>query len=418
MQEPQQRQAGLQPWQQGIVFLLACTAIVSRRPDAIFHAQFFAEDGRVWFADAYRLGWWSPLFQAHTGYFQTLPRLGAALALLVPFALAPLVLNLVAIAVQALPVNLLLSSRSAACGSLRFRTLLACVYLALPNCAELSSRITSSQWLLALSAFLVLVAAWPMDVAGWLFDLSILLLCGLTGPFCFFLLPVALILAWKHREPKQWSRAALLSAACLVQAWGLLVVDPSGRSNYVLGASPQLFTRILAGHVYIGALLGGNGLATHPSRGLFLFLACVALAGTALVTGCFVKSAAEMKLFLAFSAILFAASLISPTGYQPAGITAWANLAAIPGIRYWFFPTLAFAWSIAWFLRSRSVALKSLSAVLLVIMCFGIVRDWNQPAYKDMHFADYAARFAAAPAGTAVSIPENPEGWTIQLFKH
>ena len=124
-----------------------------------------------------------------------------------------------------------------------------------------------------------------------------------------------------------------------------------------------------------------------------------------------------MKLFLVFSTMLFAASLISPTGYQPASMTAWANLAANPGIRYWFFPSLAFAWSIAWLLRSRSAALRFLSAVLLCLMCFGIARDWRHPAYKDMHFAEYAARFAAAPPGTAVAIPENPEGWSIQLIK-
>ena len=57
MQELPYRRTGLRPWQQGILFLLACAVIVSRRPEAIFHAQFYAEDGHVWFADAYNLGW-------------------------------------------------------------------------------------------------------------------------------------------------------------------------------------------------------------------------------------------------------------------------------------------------------------------------------------------------------------------------
>ena len=38
------------------VFLFACAVVIARRPDAVFHAQFFAEDGRIWFADAYNLG--------------------------------------------------------------------------------------------------------------------------------------------------------------------------------------------------------------------------------------------------------------------------------------------------------------------------------------------------------------------------
>ena len=60
----------------------AIALIFSRQPDAFLHAQFFAEDGKVWFADAYNSGWFTSLFRAQDGYFQTLPRLAAALSLL------------------------------------------------------------------------------------------------------------------------------------------------------------------------------------------------------------------------------------------------------------------------------------------------------------------------------------------------
>src|ERR1039457_6643827 len=116
MEERSAQQPGIRPWQHGAISLFACAILAARRPDAIFHSQFWAEDGHVWFADAYNLGWWQALFQVHTGYFQTFPRLGASLALLVPLSLAPLLLNLLAIAVRALPVNLLLSARSSAWG--------------------------------------------------------------------------------------------------------------------------------------------------------------------------------------------------------------------------------------------------------------------------------------------------------------
>src|SRR5208282_5718589 len=99
------QQSDLRPWQHGAIFLLACAVIVWRRPDAFFHAQFYAEDGHVWFADAYNLGWWPALFHTFAGYFETLPRLVASLALLVPLALVPLFFNIIAIAFQTLPVN-------------------------------------------------------------------------------------------------------------------------------------------------------------------------------------------------------------------------------------------------------------------------------------------------------------------------
>lgn len=418
MQQGIESQTQVSPWHHFLIFLLACGAIFLRRPDAILHAQFWAEDGHVWFADAYNLGWLAALFRAQDGYFQTLPRLGAALALHVPIVLAPLVLNLIAIAAQALPVNLLLSYRSSAWGGLRYRTAMAGIYLALPNCSEMRAIITSTQWILALCVFLLLVASTPRGNAGRLFDVAILLICGLTGPFCFFLLLVALFIAWKRRYRWHWATAGLLVALCLVQAWGLLIVDPSGRANAMLGASPALFLRILAGQVFLGTLLGGNGLAAMPDPRLSTLLFCVAVGGTAIVAVCFTKSSVNMKLFLIFTCMLFTASFVSPAAYPPPGVSRWELLAGASGIRYWFFPSLAFAWSLLWGFQSRVTALKTVSAVLMCIMCFGVIRDWRVRPVEDLHWAEDAKRFEHVPPGTTVTFPENPRGWDLRLVKH
>jgi hypothetical protein len=412
-----QRWEKLQPWQHGAAFPLACVILISRRPDAIFQAQFFAEDGRVWFADAYNMGWWAALFQTHTGYFQTLPRLAASLALLAPLIRAPLVLNLIAIAVMALPINILLSARSSGWGSLRFRALMACIFLALPNSREMSYGITESQWLLALSAFLLIVGSRPTNFSGRLCNISILLLCGLTGPFCIFILPISIFLAWKYRDHWRWAQAGILMLLCLVQAWALFIVDPSGRTPGG-GASFALGIRILAGQIYLGATLGSSNLSMGSGSRFFLFLLCVAIIGSALVAVCFARSTLEMKLFLLFTGMLLGASLRSPVVAPPAGITPWMALASTSGIRYWYFPVLAFAWSILWCFRSRNDVLKIVSAALLFLVCIGILRDWRYQAFEDLHFAQYAKRFEAAPVGTASTIPENPEGWNMMLIKH
>jgi hypothetical protein len=417
VQDQQDRQTVLRSWHRGAIFLLSCAVLITRRPDAIFHAQFWAEDGHVWFADAYNLGWWTALFRTQDGYFQTLPRLGAALALLAPIALAPLVLNLIAITVQALPVNLLLASRSSAWGSLRFRAFLACTYLALPKCREIIAIITSSQWILTLCVFLLLVAATPKGTPGRLFDISILLLSGLTGPFCFFLLPIALFLVWRRGGRWHCTQAGVLAALSLVQAWGLLVVNPSGRAHAMLGANPALFVRIIAGHVYLASLLGGNGLAANSSPRLLIFLLCAAVGGTVIVAFCFAKSNFNMRIFVVLSFMFLAASFISPAAYPPPGVSRWQMLAGASGIRYWFFPTLVFAWLLLRGFQSRTTALKTASAVLLCIMCFGIIRDWRIPAFKDLNWTEDAKRFEAAPPGTVAIFPENPEGWDIRLVK-
>ena len=303
------------PWQHYVIFLLGCAVWLTRRPDAVFHPQFWAEDGHVWFANAYNLGWWTTLFRAQDGYFQTLPRLAAALALLVPIALAPLVLNLIAIAIEVLPVSILLSSRSSAWGSLRYRAVMAAIYLALPNTREIGAIVTSSQWILALCALLILVASLPHSVVGRTFDISLLLICGLTGPFCVFLLPVAIFIAWRRRDPLRWSYVGMLATLCLVQAWGLLVIDRSGRAHAPLGPSFQLFARILGGQVFLGTLLGGNGLASFKSPSIFFLLVCSAISGSILVAICFLRSTLEMKLLLLLTAALLAGAFLSPAAY-------------------------------------------------------------------------------------------------------
>jgi hypothetical protein len=411
-------------WHHCGIFLAALLVLVARRPDAIFHAQFWAEDGHVWIADAYNLGWFPALFRPWTGYFMTLPRIGAALAMLAPLTWAPLILNLIALCVQALPVNLLLSARSTAWGTLRQRAALVIAYLVLPNCSEVSNGITEVQWVLALGAFLILVAQLPRTARAWSFDIFVLALCGLTGPFCLFLFPIAAFLALKRREPARWLHVGILAAASAVQAYALLFIarssDPlDGRVQgaKTLGAGVGPLLRIVGCDVYLGALIGSNGLGIHAGGVLLALLVLVSLAGTAIIVVCFLRSGIEMRLLILLTLLLFAASLASSSVKPPPGMSVWENLAEVGGIRYWFFPTLAFAWSLLICVRQRSTFVRMAACYLLVFMCIGVVRDWRHPALEDMHYKDYVTRLQSAPPGETVTIPINPKGWEMRLVK-
>jgi hypothetical protein len=420
--------AGLRWWQHALVFVLACAVLVARRPDAVFHAQFYAEDGHVWVADAYNLGWWPALFRTWAGYLQSLPRLGAALTMLAPLHMAPLILNFIAITIAALPVPLLLMTRSQAWGPIVYRACLAGMYLALPNCWEIEAGITESQWLLALSAFLLVVAEPPSDRFECCSDLGLLALCGLTGPFCFFLMPAAIYVAIPRRGQWQWMTTTWLGIFCLVQVAGMVLVKPfadplnhraSGLlGQHLSGSDLALLVRMIAGEDFAGALLGGNVLAVLPGRPAFAALAAVAAGGIALMTLAWLRAGRQMKLLIAFSAMLLGASLLSPTVISTPKLSAWAILAQAPGTRYWFFPTLAFAWTLLWAVRQRSVVLRRISAALMCVMCFGIVRDWQRPPFEETAFEQSARSFEKAAPGTIVTIPLNPTGWSMRLQKH
>ncbi len=83
-----------------LLYLAAVALVVSRRPDGITYPQFWAEDGMVWFAQAYNEGALPALLSPWTGYAQTFSRLVAAVSLLVPFRDAPLVFNVAAVLAQ------------------------------------------------------------------------------------------------------------------------------------------------------------------------------------------------------------------------------------------------------------------------------------------------------------------------------
>jgi hypothetical protein len=411
-------------WWPVLAFFVAAGLVVSRRPDAILHAQFWAEDGTVWFADAYNQGWFASLFRTQAGYFQTLPRLAAALSLLVPLSWAPLITNLVGLIVQILPVPLLLSRRLSRLGSLQLRAAMAFIYIALPNCRDMNVTITEAQWHLALVACLLVVSTPPVSHTSKIFDIFVFVLCGATGPFAILLALIAGLSLVFRRTRWGCCPFAIFVFAAAVQTYALLVIDSAARNHGPLGANAEWFVRILAGQVYLGTILGSNDLAVRAG---VLFLVCTAIVGSVLMAYCFYEAGLEWKLLLLFSLLLFTASLCSPLTLQPEhGKTVWQLVAQVSGIRYWFFPTLAFAWTLIWFLlgtppRQRSTRSRQLcqivGATLLFVQLTGFVRDWRHPAYKDLHFVSYANELTNSAPGTLVTIPENPDGWSFRLLK-
>jgi hypothetical protein len=410
-------QSGLH-WYWQIIFLcMAGALVISRQPEAFLHAQFYGEDGHVWFADAYNNGWFASLFRAYTGYFQTLPRLAAALAVVGPLIFAPLVMNVVGLVVQILPVPVLLSGRLSNWGSLRFRSALALTYLGMPNCMELNVTVTEAQWHLALVACLLVLAEVPRSTQWRLFDLAIFILCGLTGPFCILLLLIAVVLFYFRRHV--WRRIVIAVLACTstIQLGALLFANSPRSYPLPLGANIEGLARIIAGQVYLGTLLGSNALA---KVGDTRFLVIVAIVGTGIVCYMVFRTRTEFRLFLLFSALVLVASLRSPLPGPPgSATTAWQVVAGEPAVHYWFFPTLAFSWGIVLLLVGprRTDLSQAIATLLLPVLMMGIIRDWRHAAYEDQNFAHYADKVVASQPGEAVVIPETPPGWTLRLVK-
>jgi len=401
------------------IFLVAFVALFLRRPDAILNAQFYAEDGKYWFADAHNLGW-QCLFMPVGGYLNSLSRLIGLLALLFPFAIAPLVMNLCAIFFQILPVHILLSKRFDWI-QWDLRLFSGGLYLALPNSYELHANTTNIQWHLALIGCMLLLSS-PPSGSGWrarLFDVTVLAVLSIDGPLGILLIPMAAALWWTRREtPLKFSLLALVPGSVLQL---LIVALSHSRRPAPNGETLSGLIGILGLQVFFSSLLGSKtalGLMVVDDRLLYLIEIVATLLGLSVLIYALRKAPLQLKLFICFSVSVLAVALLRPLATTDGMRVQWVMLQT-PGIgtRYYFFPMVAFLASLIWMASGSRGGLPRYAAItLLLLLPIGICRDWAYPRFIDLNFPRYAAEFQRAAPGRTVRIPINPD-WQMQLTK-
>lgn len=415
--------ARTQGWRLGWVALISLLLVISRRPDVVLHAQFWAEDGKYWYKNAYDLGPWMPLLQQQNGYLQTVSRLIADLGLLMPLAWVPLFFNLCALGFQILPVLLLYSGRGRQQVPDRLtRALISLFYLGHPYSTEVHANVTNIQWHLAVAAAMVL--AFPESRVGWVrkADAALLGLASLSGPFGLFLAPLAVALAAWRREVRSLAMAVWISVLAGLQALLILAHHGAGdRFTATLGASPGLLIQIFSGKVVLAACLGDHmdWLYDLPAWSHGWLPALVAVTGLTVCIAGAIRGPILAKVMIALGLMVFAATLLMPQ--LSARLPQW-SVYVQPGNggRYSFIPVLGFyAALFGTAAACRGLWLRSLAVALLgLTVLAGIAGNWRMQAWPDLQFQRYAQLFQQAPPGTEVDIPVNPNPfWILSLRK-
>ncbi len=389
------------------VFAVGFVIILSRKPDAVTHAQFFIEDGINWYAQAHDVGPFAALPMPHRGYFVLVQRLGALVAIGFPFAWAPLVMALFAVAVDVLPAVFVASSRLAsAVPSRAVRLLLAFLCLALPSAWGQMANVTNSMWYLGPLACMVVLATPPAGVAWRVFDLGAVILSGLSGPFAILLAPVAALKWYVRRE--RWT-FVLLSATvvtALVQVASILHTPKPAEGRMALGADVMKFGRLVVRRVVYEGLFGqrnGMKLATGEWGEFWITRPGYAVAAVVLFAILFYvvrKAPFELFLFVVYAALTFGASIAWPGPAQD-GDTWWDQLLAVSnGSRYFLAPALALLFVLVWMATSKQLVARATGVLLLAVTTvLGIVPHWREPGYPNYDFPEIARRYAAAQPG-------------------
>jgi hypothetical protein len=375
---------------------------------------YFTPSSGAWYPDAYNSGWVS-LLLPHTGYLQTISRLGGLLAQPFPLTWAPTLFAGIALAIQTLPPVFLVSSRMQdAWPQVWGRLAFALLYIGLPYSYEVFVNLTNAQWHLAVLAFLVVVSRPPAGGSGRVFDCAVLLLSGLSGPFCLLLLPVAVWQFAETRSPTARWRLGLPVAAGVVQVVCLMTTINT-RAPAPLGAGPRRLARIVALNIVLSVLLGQHNLPrimdSHVWQPSNLLPIAVTMVG--LVACVF---AWRSRPGLLRKTCVLAAALVHP---QVSLTEAQWMVMTFPGFgdRYYIFPMLAWIGVLFALVGSNRRALRLTSAGLFALMVVELPGDWEYPGMPPTDFLQTAREFEAAAPGTPMKFSVNPGNNVMSLTK-
>jgi len=377
-----------------------CTAVLGlRRAEAWSNPQFWAEDS-VFYQKAMTEGA-GAFLDPMGGYLHTVLRSVALLAAHVDPLLAPAVFVGAATLATLYVCGLTLSSRSPLP---RFAGLCALAVVLVPETHEVLLNLVNLQWILGAGLVLVLLSVDPARPGQWAHDVVAVAAMGMTGPFCIILAPLFLLRALLRKSRASTLLAGIVVACACVQAL-MLHETASAAPDLSPGTVPYRFILPIIGRRIGGSLLVGSLLGQDTDQVVGTLVGLLTLAGVAyLALRPGMYRMARLGLGLAFFLILAGTLYRASNGY-------YLFFTPETRARYVYIPQLLALW-----LLVASAVQSGRPAQICALLCVWALLvnlpRLREPAYPDLHWADYAGRIRA---GEAVSVPVNPRGFTVEL---
>ena len=222
-------------------YLLFFALLVAvRLPRVFLEGRFWAEEGRVYFENAWNLPWLDALLFSYAGYLNLTANAAGLLALyLPPLWAAPYVSTGLALIIQCLPAVLILTSRL---DWLRHRAVLVAALLLIatpPHSEEVWLNSICSQYHLTLAAGMILALESRGGLVGVL-RLAVLLLATLSAPMSWVLAPLFALRALQERTGPRFRQLLVMALGVAIQLIWFFAPIP-GRE---VGISPTLLGAI------------------------------------------------------------------------------------------------------------------------------------------------------------------------------
>lgn len=408
------------------IFSISFIIFVMRRPDIITNAQFWAEDGAIWYHQANILGPLQSLILPQQGYYQSISKLVASLSLLLPIYYAPLFFNIIGIAVRCWVVMFLLSKRLDMY-RLPARFMIAAFVLFMPHLEEVHANITNAHWYLSMLLFMVLIARKPTTLPGKVHDVIALVVAGFSGPFIVFMVPLlALKLVCNAKgegiidkvfsaiKKIDWF-SCLFVLFALIQVMTILLSFDDSRIHTELGATFQLLINILSTRVFAGFALSDVSILELWKMDLIndlIVVISVSIIGFVLYRSDWRTWAIIIypftMLFLALARPMISTEIPQWHGFEYPG----------SGQRY-FVITGVFWFSILALAASKfTKPLRYLSYIVLLVVIVKVAAyDFNIQPLPDSNWNEQVQRYNNSKVGDKVIMEINPTGWVMEIVK-
>ena len=230
-----------------LLILGACFILFCRRPEALLEPQLFAEDGAIFFKDAYELSFWSSIFKTYAGYFHVIPRILAEFASLFPVRYVPVLYNSFSLMIAAVSCCWIwLPHFRHLIRSDLLRLLLVLMLLLSPN-QEALAKLSYIQWYILLWLTLCCFML-PIRNRLVLVSLTVVIILSVwTSAISFILLPV-----WMLRlcfvEPFQKSMvAAILTSSLALLAAAYFINSTADSTGEGITNIQLLFNHMMKG---------------------------------------------------------------------------------------------------------------------------------------------------------------------------
>jgi hypothetical protein len=380
--------------------LLACIiGVYLRVPDRFLNPQFWAEDGTIFFVQAVTGGIRS-LFEPYAGSSYLYERIVALLAVQFNWAYAPAIYMGFAWLAFATTTLWCLSDRLPFVKLTRI-AMAACIsFAAVKN--ETYLNLANSIWLTCgLGLLLLLMSRDPAKASQKVFDYSICLLLGLTGPFCVVYAPLFAIKAAVERNRHAFILLGLIALCCGVQ-----VIFLPSRQYEIMGGplNPSIaqFLSVLDFR-FLWMFIGYN---TMPFRTLNLWVAAPLLAGIVLIFSVTIWQNYREGGFVRMVPLLACALVIAAVVIQYREMPE----ALVNAARYFFVPIVTFLWGLV--LAAERKPLFFAPLVVLSFVAFLSHPAWDEYAMPDLNWREYADCLRTNPECVA---PVHPAGFGLSI---